>query len=252
MQVYCESNQEVLDSVIQAFRVSETVMLPTMIVLDAFVLSHTAEAVEMPSQELVDIYLPKYTPEYRLDVEKPYSVSCFCAPDVYMEFRLKIQQAMDQALEVFEAEDSEFERVFGRSYPVVESYSAEDADLVLVTSSTITSTARVVIDEMRGEGHRVGLLKIRLFRPFPAEQVRKALANASRVAVIDRNIGFGSGGIFAQEIRSALYNHSAVPVHGFIAGLGGRDVNPPLIRKIIEYAEVHDEPKEMIWIGVNA
>lgn len=251
MQIYCESNQEVLDTVLQAYRVSEKVFLPTMLVLDAFVLSHTAEAVEIPSQELADAYLPRFKPEYTLDVDNPYTLACFCMPDTYMEFRLKIQQSMDHALDEFAQADREFSDLFGRSYGLVEEYRTKDAELILVTSATSTSTARVVIDELRMQGEKVGLLKIRLFRPFPTDEVRRVLSKTERVAVLDRNIGFGSGGIFAQEIRASLHNHSVVPVYGFIAGLGGRDITPAVIRKIIRYAQNHEEPKDMIWIGVQ-
>ena len=136
---------------------------------------------------------------------------------------------------------------------LLERYRLEDAEVVLVTSATITSTARVVVDELREDGHRVGLLKVRLFRPFPVEDVREALASARKVAVIDRNISFGHGGIFAEEIKSALYNGPyRPPLFGFIVGLGGRDVTPAHIRGIAEYTFVHDAPEtEIIWREVK-
>jgi pyruvate/2-oxoacid:ferredoxin oxidoreductase alpha subunit len=252
MQIYCESNQEVLDSVLQAYRVAERVMLPAMLVLDAFALSHTAEPVEIPDQEIVDRYLPPYRSSYKLDVDDPRAFGGLAPPDVYMELRYKMQQAMELALTEFERADREFTELFGRSYGLIEPYRTDDAELVLVTSGTSTSTARVVIDELREEGRRVGLLKIRVFRPFPAELIRRELADAEKVAVVDRNIGFGMGGIFAQEVKAALHNHLRVPVFGFIAGLGGRDVKPATIREIIDYADARDEPEDLVWIGVRA
>jgi pyruvate ferredoxin oxidoreductase alpha subunit len=146
--------------------------------------------------------------------------------------------------------DQEFAAIFGRSYGIIEAYRCDDAELMVITSSTVTSTAREVIDRLRDEGRRVGLLKIRLFRPFPAEELRRLCAGATKLAVIDRNIGFGVGGIFAQEVRAALYNHLVVPVYGFIAGLGGRDITPETILEIVQWAETN-EPADSIWIGVK-
>jgi pyruvate/2-oxoacid:ferredoxin oxidoreductase alpha subunit len=255
MQIYCESNQEVLDTVIQAYKVAEKVLMPAMLVLDAFVLSHTAEQVEIPDQALVDQYLPPYQPLYKLDVNNPHSFGALAPPDVYMELRYKMHQAMEEALEKFAQADEEFEELFGRRYGLIEPYRADDADLILVTSGTVTSTAREVIDELQAEGRKIGLLKVRLLRPFPEKLIRQALSGVSKVAVIDRNISFGMGGIFAQEIKSALYNvheKARPPIFGFVAGLGGRDITPAVIREIIDYTENHDEPEDLIWIGVKA
>ena len=253
LQFYCESNQEVLDSVIQAVKIAERVLLPTMLVLDAFVLSHTQEPVDIPDQELVDSYLPPYNARYKLDTSDPHAFGALVTPAHYMELRYKIQRAMEEAVEVARQVDEEFKEVFGRSYGLVEKYFMEDAEVVLVTSATITSTARVVVDELREEGHKIGLLKMRMFRPFPAEDVREALAGARKVAVIDRNISFGHGGIFAEEIKSALYNGAhRPPIFGFIIGLGGRDVTPASIRGIAEYTFGHDVPEtEIIWREVK-
>lgn len=251
LQLYCESNQEVLDTVLQAFRIAEAIRLPVMLVLDAFFLSHTAEPVDIPEQAAVDRFLPPYAPSDRLSTDHPQAVSGLASPDRYMEYRYRMQQAMDDALILIPQVEVEFRRHFGRSYGMVEEYRTDGADLVLVTSGTITSTTREVVDELREQGQRVGLLKIRLFRPFPAAEVRSALAGAAKVAVLDRNIGFGVGGIFAQEVRAALYNHLEVPVSGFILGLGGRDVTPAVIREVIERASAAPGAQASVWIGVQ-
>ena len=225
LQIYCESNQEVLDTVIQAFKIAEQVLLPTMLVLDAFVLSHTSEAVNVPDQAQVDGFLPPRRAEYKLDVSDPHAFGGLVAPAHYMELRYKMQRSMEEAIDVARRVDREFGQVFGRSYGLVEEYRMDDAEIVLVTSSTITSTSRVVVDELRAEGKKIGLLKVRLFRPFPAAEIRAALRGAKKVGVVDRNISFGHGGIFAAEIKSALYNSGVhPPIFGFIIGLGGRDV----------------------------
>jgi pyruvate/2-oxoacid:ferredoxin oxidoreductase alpha subunit len=252
IQYYCESNQEALDTVIQAYKVAERVSLPAMLVLDAFFLSHTSEPVEIPEQGLVDRYLPPYRPKYKLDLADPRAFGGITMPSEYFELRYKIQKAMEKALAVAEEADLEFKRLFGRGYGLVEPYRLEGAELALVTSGTVTSTARLVIDRLRAEGEKVGLLKVRLFRPFPTSLVREHLLGIPKIAVIDRNISFGHGGIFAQEIKSALYNHGQPPLFGFIAGLGGRDITPELIGEIIEYALSHDRPEEeIIWMGVK-
>ncbi|MEJ2078216.1 MAG: pyruvate ferredoxin oxidoreductase [Acidobacteriota bacterium] len=250
LQIYCESNQEVLDTVLQSFKLAETVRLPVMLILDAFVLSHTAEPVEIPDPEDADRFLPPYRPGLRLDPSDPHAFNGLTTPDSYMEFRVAMQESMIQALEVAKSVDQEFAAIFGRSYGIIEAYRCDDAELMVITSSTVTSTAREVIDRLRDEGRRVGLLKIRLFRPFPAEELRRLCAGAAKLAVIDRNIGFGVGGIFAQEVRAALYNHLVVPVYGFIAGLGGRDITPETILEIVQWAETN-EPADSIWIGVK-
>ncbi len=252
LQYYCESNQEVFDTVLQAYRVAETVLIPVMLVMDAFVLSHTAEPVDIPSQEKIDAFLPPFTPSIKLDTNAPAAYHGLATPDYYMEFRKKLQDAQDRAKTVISEVDDEFGTAFGRKYGQVELYGHENPDILLVTSGTVTGTAREVIDSLTAEGKKVALLKIRVFRPFPSKQVREACAHAGKVAVIDRNIGFGVGGIFAQEIRAALYGHLDVQVQSYIAGLGGRDITTSTIREVLRQAEARDENNgESIWVGVK-
>jgi len=252
LQFYCESNQEVLDTTIQAFKVSERVMLPSMLVLDAFVLSHTFEPVDMPDQELVDRYLPPYEAPFKIDIKDPHAYGGLATPDVYFELRYKMQKGMEGSLSVVKEAGAQFGEIFGRSYGLVEPFMCEDADTVLVTSGTVSSTCRHTIRELRDEGHKVGMLKIRVFRPFPAEDIRKNLARCSKVAVIDRNISFGHCGIFASEIKSIMYGNGAKPIFPFVAGLGGRDITPQTIREIFEATEKNETPKEdVIWVGLK-
>jgi pyruvate/2-oxoacid:ferredoxin oxidoreductase alpha subunit len=253
MQFYVESNQEALDTVIQAYKTAEKVSLPAMVVLDAFVLSHTSEIVDVPPQEMVDEYLPPYQPQYKLDVDDPRAFGGLVFPADWTELRYKIQEAHQQAIEVAKEADREYGELFGRSYGLLEKYPQDEAEVILVTSGTVTSTARDVIDQWREQGRKVSLLKVRLFRPFPVQELRKALEGAEKVAVIDRNISFGHGGIFAQEIKSALYNSPHRPVlFSFIAGLGGRDVTPATVEKVLNYTLYHDYPEEeTIWIDLK-
>lgn len=253
IQFYCETNQEVLDMVIQAYKIAETVLLPVMLVLDAFVLSHTEEPVDIPDQATVDQFLPPYQPKFRLQPGNPCSFYGLVAPEHWMELRYKMQRAMEQAVEVTQQVGAEYGRVFGRPYDVVEKYRMGDAEIVLVTSGSIVGTSREVVDELRAQGQKVGLLKMRMFRPFPFAAVRQALAGAKKVAVIDRNISYGHGGIFASELKAALYGMPDLPtVFPFIIGLGGRDVTPQSIHKIVQYTQQYDKPaEEIIWMEVK-
>jgi pyruvate/2-oxoacid:ferredoxin oxidoreductase alpha subunit len=259
IQFYCETNQEVLDTTIQAFKLGEKVDLPVMIVLDAFYLSHTSEPVDIPDQAEVDAFLPPRQARYRLDTSDPHSYGALTTPAVYMEMRLRQQEAMDQALVACDAIDEEWGRRFGRRYGAIETYRTDDAELVLVASGTITSTARYVVNSLRDKGEKVGLVKARMFRPFPTAALRQALAKTKHVAVLDRNISPGHSGIFAEEIRAALYD---VPdtqrpgVHGYIVGLGGRDVTPETIIDCIDrtratVASGKPTPREDLWVGVK-
>jgi pyruvate ferredoxin oxidoreductase alpha subunit len=253
LQFYCEDNQEVLDSVIMAYRISEKVLLPIMVCLDGFILSHTYEQVEISDSREVDQYLPPYVPKFKLDIDDPHSFNAAFLPDIYMEQRMKMQAAMEEAKGVAQEVDQEFGRAFGRSYGLMEEYRAEDAEVLLVTSGTITGTARVVVDELRSKGEKVGLLKMKMFRPFPTEEIRRVLQRVRKVAVVDRNISIGATGIFAQEIRAALHQHGeGTSVFGFIAGLGGRDVTPAVLKEIVEYARGKETPEgDIAWIGAK-
>lgn len=253
IQLYCESNQEVLDTTIQAFKIAEKLLLPVMVVLDAFVLSHTSEQVDLPEQEKIDQFLPSFDLKTKLDLSRPSAYGGLTSPDHYMEIRYKIQKAHEHAIPVIKDIDEEFNDMFGRKYGIIEQYRCDDAKVILVTSGTITGTARTVIDELREQGRKVGLLKLKVFRPTPTEQLREILFKAQKIAVIDRNISFGSTGIFAQEIKSALYGLAgAPPVFNYITGLGGRDVTPDAIKEIIDNTFKTDIPQEpIIWRGVK-
>jgi pyruvate/2-oxoacid:ferredoxin oxidoreductase alpha subunit len=256
IQLYCETNQEVLDTTIQAFRLAEAVDLPVMVILDAFYLSHTSEPVDIPDQALVDEFLPRRDARLRLDTEDPRAFGALVRPDDYMEMRWDQQHAMATARRLFDEIDADWRVLTGRAWGAIEGYRAEDAELILVTSGTITSTAREVVDARRAHGEKVGLVKVKMFRPFPTSAVRRALSGVRRVAVLDRNVSPGRGGIFAEEIRAALYD---VPpddrpwLHGYVLGLGGRDVTPETIDEIIDRTwAVDSPPREDLWVGVKA
>ncbi len=245
IQLYVEDNQEVLDTVIQAYRVAEDVLLPVMVCYDAFFLSHTYEPVDIPDAAQIDRYLPAPRHRMVLDTRDPHAFNALVTPDVYMEMRWQMHEAHRRALGVVDQAGQEYNELLGRNYGRIEAVDCEDADLVVVTSSSTTSPARLVVRKLRREGKKVGLLKIRLFRPFPVDDVRRVLANAKKAVVIDRNISFGKGGIFADELRGALLNARTRPtVFGFVAGLGGRDITPELIEEMVIEAMGRDEPAD--------
>ncbi|MGC8490719.1 MAG: pyruvate ferredoxin oxidoreductase [Syntrophobacteraceae bacterium] len=251
IQLYCETGQEVFDTTLQAFRLAEHVSLPVMVVLDAFFLSHTYEPVDVPDRQEVDRFLPPFTPRFQLDTQNPCAFNQMVPPDAYMEMRRSIQDGMEEALCRFAEMEQEFQEIFGRSYGAIEPIRCEDAEIILVTSGTITSTTRELVRQLRSRGEKVGILKIKLFRPFPSESIRKCLQNARKIAVIDRNFSFGAGGIFTQEVRAALCELSVRPVvFSFIAGLGGRDVTVSTLENIYMQTKEQDAPQqESIWVA---
>ena len=239
MQLYAEDNQEATDLHYIAYRVAEDhrVLLPAFVCFDGFILSHTYEPVDMLTREQADRYVPPFKPYHRLDADDPISFGLFASPDYYMEFRYAIDQAMNQARSVLPEAGRVFSEMFGRDYSgMVEEYRLEDADCAIVAMGSICGTVKDAVDEMRNEGKKVGLLKIRAFRPFPVKEVQKALSGVSTVAVLDKNVSLGSKGAVALEIRDALYG-SQIPVHDYIIALGGRDVRRKDIAAVVASAE---------------
>ncbi|HXE73071.1 MAG TPA: pyruvate ferredoxin oxidoreductase [Candidatus Nitrosotenuis sp.] len=251
MQLYVTSAQEALDGVILSFRVAEQVQIPVMPVLDAFSLSHTAEPVEIPPQELVDEFLPPRQPAFRADPERPASFGGLLSPDHYQQARRRLHEEMVASLPTWEQADLEWQRLTGRRLPLVEPYRCQGAEVVLVASATPSVTAEEVVDELRDQGLAVGLLRLRLFRPFPQDSLCRLLAGVPRVAVLDRNCSYGHHGIWMQECKSALYSLEAgrPQVYGYIAGLGGRDLTPALLREVFTRTLARPRPQpETVWL----
>ncbi len=237
IQIYARNNQEVLDSIIQAYKIAESVYVPVMVCYDGFVLSHTEMPVNVPSQEDVDRFLPPYDPHTIVDPDKPrnYNLVTLANPRVnaegvvchgYMELRYLLQEALQNAREIIVRTGGEFGKVFGRSYAnMIWEYGLDDADVVMVAMGSLAMEATVAADMLREAGHRVGLLGLRVFRPFPKADVVKALEKARLVVVFDKNISYGMEGATCSDIKSAIYGSSVrATVRDFIVGLGGRDV----------------------------
>jgi pyruvate/2-oxoacid:ferredoxin oxidoreductase alpha subunit len=234
VQLYVESAQEALDTVLQAFRIAEQVSLPVMLNLDAFYVSHALEPVRVPPQELADAYLPAYAPEHFLDPARGESWGNVVTQDMYYRHRRSLGAAMERVPAAALQADREWQSLTGRGWGIVERYRCDGADLVIVTLGSMCGTAREAVDELRDAGLAAGLLKVRLFRPLPAAELRAALAGVRDVLVLDRNFSPGAGGVLHQELRGALYGMQGGPrVHGYLAGVGG--VNVPAA-KIVEFA----------------
>ena len=254
IQYYAESNQEVLDTVLQGFRLAEDpeVRLPAMVCEDAFFLTHTVEPVDVPSQEVVDRYLPPRRAVGTLTLGVRGRLGSFTGPELYTEFRHQTAAAMDRARGVATDIEAEYTRATGRDHGgALPTYRAEDADAVLVTMGTVTTTARAVVDELRAEGKKVGLAKLRRFRPFPASELRRLAATVGRIGVVDRSFTFGAMGAAATEVAAALYSAPARPLlRDFVAGLGGRDLTPTVVRGLFQDLLEHTEP-ELSWPGLR-
>jgi len=239
LQFYAEDNQEATDMHIIAYKVAEdhSVLLPVFVCFDGFILSHTYEPVDMLPQEDVDKYLPKFTPYEKLDAEDPISFGMYATPEYYHEFRYEIDRAAKRAADVYRKAAKDFAGMFGRDYSgLIEEYRMEDAETAIVAMGSICGTIKDAIDEMRDAGKKVGLVRIRVFRPFPDKEIAQALAKTKRVAVLDKNISLGSKGAVALEVKDAMYGKT-IPVLYYILGLGGRDVRKRDIAAIVALAE---------------
>ena len=251
IQIYAENAQEVYDSMFQAFRIGEhlDVQLPVMVGLDGFTLSHTLENVQTLSDDVVKSFvgtrqLPnvlthegKSVP-YKLDPSNPMTMGPVALPNYYFEFKRQQEEAMKNALKVIQRIHKEYAELSGRSYGdgLLDPYRLEDAEITIVCIGSTAGTVKTVVDELRAQGVKAGLLRIRTFRPFPAEEIMKALANVKAVAVMDKSMSFGgNGGAVFPEVRHALYDMQTHPyVVNYIYGLGGRDTSPSQMRKIFE------------------
>jgi len=254
IQFYAESNQEVLDTVLMAFRLAEhpEVRLPVMVTEDAFYLSHTSETVEVPDQEVVDRFLPPREPHAVIVPGTASRLGSFTGPDRYVDFRRESAKAMERAPAILSIVEEEYRHATGRSHGgALPTYRTDDADAVLLTMGTSSTTARGVVDEMRAEGKKVGLAKLRLFRPFPNEEVRALGAVVDRIGVADRSYTFGPMGAAATEVSAALYPSSRHPsVTGFYAGVGGRDVTPHVVRRMYDTL-LRGEVPEVHWEDIE-
>jgi 2-oxoisovalerate ferredoxin oxidoreductase alpha subunit len=259
LQFYCADNQEVFDTIIQAYKLceDERVFLPAMVCLEGFILSHTYMPVKIPNQEEVDEFLPQYKSGWKLDLNEPMSHANLVSPEWFTEFRYMIQEAMENAKQLIPKVDKEYGERFGVEHGgLIEKHECEDADLILLTMGTMGSDAEIAVDNLRSEGLKVGSARVRVFRPFPAEEIEKLAERTQMLTAIDRHISFGMEGFLATEIKASIFNKKDKPlVAGFIAGLGGRDVTSETIEKIakksLKWMHNAKVEKETTWVDLR-
>ena len=250
IQFYSESAQESLDTTLQAFRIAEQVLLPAMVSHDAFYVSHALEPVSVPSQDLVDDFLPPFSPPHRLDTTKVESWGNVITQDMFYRHRQDMEAAMAQVPALVDEVDGDWGGRTGRFWGgALESYRCDAARTVIVTMGSMCGTVREAVDALRDAGEAVGLLKVRLFRPLPAAALRERLAGVPEVIVLDRNHSPGAGGVLHQELRAALYGIERAPrLHGFLAGVGGVNVPPERIVEFVRQARGAEPSPCSVWV----
>ncbi len=255
LQFYCEDNQEVLDTTLLAFRLAEDsrILLPVLVCMDAFIVSHTQTETALPDQGDVDRFLPDLELPHRMHYDEARTMGGLAWPHEGLSMRLEIDEAMKRVPDVYQECRSTFTDVFGRDPgDALQTFATDDADTVLVTSGTMATTARDVVRKRREAGDKIGLIKVKMYRPFPETQLREACHSARRVAVLDRNYAAGAGGIFWQDTRAAFQGHrNDVLVQNYLTGLCGGDVTPAVIDDVLEDLARRSEAGEPVWMGID-
>jgi len=239
IQLFVESNQQAVDVHIQAFKLAEALSLPVMVNMDGFILTHAITRVDLPEQEFVDQFLPKFVPRQKLDTAAPLSIGAMVGPDAFTEVRYLAHHKQKEALNIIEQQAEEFAEIFGRdSGGLVKSYFADDADIVFVAMGSVIGTIQDLVNDLRNEGYSVGILSLRSFRPFPANAICNVLKNVKQLIVFEKSFAVGMGGILASEIHMATQRYSDIQgmkISSVIGGLGGRTITKKSLRKIIEH-----------------
>jgi pyruvate ferredoxin oxidoreductase alpha subunit len=243
IQIFSENAQEVYDNVLMAIRIAEhpDILLPVMVTFDGFIISHTAEVLDVLEDSVAKPWAGEYKPQRMLlDTDKPYTFGPLDLQDYYFEHKRQQIEAMSRVARVVKEVGQAYGKLSGRSYDLLERYAMDDAELVLIALGSSCGTAKVVIDELRKEGKRAGLLKVRSFRPFPEREVAEALKSVKAIGVLDRSVSFGGdGGPVHIEVKSALYGSGATAgIVNYIYGLGGRDLSMDHVRQAVSELEV--------------
>jgi pyruvate ferredoxin oxidoreductase alpha subunit len=250
IQLFAETNQEALDLHIQAFRLAEELSLPVMVCMDGFILTHAYERVDVPTQEQVDSYLPKYEPRQVLDPSEPVSIGAMVGPEAFTEVRYLAHAKQMQALDLIPQYAAEFKSVFGRDAGgLVNTYRAEGAETMVVGLGSVLGTIKDTVDDLREQGEKIGVLGITSFRPFPLQEVRAALQHAKRVVVIEKSLAVGIGGIVSMNVRTALAGTS-ITNSAVIAGLGGRAITKKSLEGVFRKA-MRDELEALSFLDLD-
>jgi len=252
IQLHAEDNQEASDLHMQAFKIAEKSFLPVMVCMDGFILTHAFEPVDVPEQREVDDFLPPFQPKHIVDPRWPRGIGLFADPRFYMETRYILHRALEKSEETIKEVSSEFARTFGReSGGFIKAYKLEEADVAIVSMGSVVGTIKDLIDELEGEGKKVGLLQICSYRPFPREEVYRALKDKMNIVVLEKCISLGRGGILASDVRWSFPRAEQRDrnISSFVAGLGGRNIAQDDLRYMVE--KVGKEPVEFEFLGLR-
>jgi pyruvate ferredoxin oxidoreductase alpha subunit len=250
IQIFSENNQDILDNTIQAFRIAEELRTPVMVNYEGYIQSHTQEEVEIPAAEEVTEFLPlKRMPV--MDISNPQGVNTVTSPDFYMDYKFQQNEALEKALDVIPQVAEHYKKEFARdSWGLLEAYRMEDAEHAIVAMGSIVATARLLVDNLRCQGKKIGLIKIRVWRPFPEKELSENLKNVKYVTVLDKNIVFGVGGALARDLRAAFYGRTAMVINSCIIGLGGAKCGVIEIKQAVDSTENCKSKNSSVWIGL--
>jgi pyruvate/2-oxoacid:ferredoxin oxidoreductase alpha subunit len=255
LQFYCENNQEILDTTLLAFRLAEDrrILLPVMTCMDAFIVSHTQMETSLPEQAEVDRYLPDLDLPHRMHQHEARTLGGLAWPQEGLSSRLEIDEAMKRVPAVYQECRESFKEVFGRDPgDVIQTFATDDAEVIIVVSGTMATTAREVVRKRREAGEKIGIVKLKMFRPYPEAALREACQSATKIAVLDRNYAAGAGGVFWQDTRAAFQGHRGdLLIQNYLAGLCGGDVTPAVIDDILADIAVRDEAGDPVWMGID-
>ncbi|MCX6777860.1 MAG: pyruvate ferredoxin oxidoreductase [Candidatus Micrarchaeota archaeon] len=249
LQIYCETNQETVDAIPQAFKVAESAYIPAMVCMDGFYLTHAVEQIDVPKTEMIRSYLPKFKPFARLDPENPVSIGAYAFPADYQNFREDLHRDLIASKAKVRKAHDEMAKLTGRSYGdgLLEQYRMEDADYIFMGLGSVMGTAKEAVDRMRAKGEKVGALRVRCFRPFPGEELAKALAGKKSVAVFEKDYSLGASAPMYAELVEALYQKPEAPVlSSFVGGLGGKDMTVENVESLL--AKIKDAKRHSEWV----
>jgi pyruvate/2-oxoacid:ferredoxin oxidoreductase alpha subunit len=255
LQFYCETNQEVLDTTLLAFRLAEDrrILLPVMTCMDAFIVSHTQTETDIPEQDEVDRFLPDLDLPHRMHPDEARTLGGLTWPHEELSMRLEIDEATKRVPGVYQECRESFTEIFGRDPgDMIQTFATDDAKLILIVSGTMATTAREVVRQRRAEGEKIGLVKVKMYRPYPEAALREACQSATRLAVLDRNYAVGAGGVFWQDTRATFQGHrDDLIIQNYLTGLCGSDVTPAVIDDILADITKRSEPADPVWMGIE-
>ena len=256
LQFYCETSQEVLDTTLLAFKLAEDhrILLPVMTCMDAFIVSHTQSETDLPEQDEVDRFLPDLDLPQRMHPDEARTLGGMTWPHDELSMRLEIDEAMNRVPSVYQECRESFTEAFGRDPgDVIQTFATEDADVILIVSGTMATTAREVVRQRRAAGEKIGLVKVKMYRPYPETALREACQSATKLAVLDRNYAAGAGGVFWQDTRAAFQGHrDDLLIQNYITGLCGGDVTPAVIDEILADINLRSEASDPVWMGIES